>query len=347
MENPYDHTLTDENAHDLFRKAVQSVAELHEALTHYIPCSVVSQTKPDKFTIGPVTFSLMEHFLKEHSEGLRQSGDWLGEKGFSKFRSFFSEFLWVAAIAVPKCDLSVSQERARNGVQAALDLFKLFVGGNRARYVGHAYGTAPRFRLSDLASRDGGIFRLSFRAQSPDAIVADDWPRLFTPAPEWKVANALLLTYWHSWGKAPEPVVRFWEALAWHGDAISEPDANARVVKFWTAIERAVTLKQGDRVVKRAAAISIEENEVYPEWLGYCEKSYVYRSNIVHGTKRYAPLQSKRMAAHAERLSRNVLLGYLAFAGEAGSLKALTKDHLQRMFKKIDQIGEDAARGVV
>lgn len=347
LENPGDRTLTDENAHDLFKAAVQSVGSSHEALTHYIPCSVVAEVNPDRFTIGPVTFSLMEHFLKEHSGTLRQSGHWLGEKGFAVFESLFSEFLWVASIAVPKCDLSVSRERASTGVQAALDLFKLFVGGDRARYVGHAYSHAPRFKLANLASSDLVTFRFSFSAQSPNAIVADDWFRYFSRAPEWKVANALLLAYWHSWGRASEPVVRFGEALAWHGDAISERDANARVVKFWTAIERVVTLKEGDPVVARAATISIVEDAEDAKWLSYCQKSYGQRSNIVHGAKRYDALQSGRIAARAESLSRNVLLGYLSLARAAGSLQALTREHLERVFRKIDKIGKDAGHGTV
>jgi hypothetical protein len=336
--------LTDENAHSLFEKATALSESRHEAFVRHIPCYVVSHTHPETFNIGPVNFMLMKRFLAASGEVLRTEAKWLGKDGVSDLIKYLSEFTWLASIQVGKCAPVVARRWATTGVQVALDLLKLFGFPERTKRVGHADSPGHRHALFDVGSRTDGTFTVSFQRQGKDAIISDDWYRMFTSTAEWRVAESLINANWVAWGSPSEPVLRFVEGLTWYGDAVVDPEANSRTVKYWTSIERTLSLTRGDDFVRRAATISLEKDGNYTNWRSMCERSYGHRSAIVHGARRYSPQESNEIAVVAAKFSRSVLLGYLGLASWARSLENLNKAHLTRAFSHLDKMTKTAER---
>lgn len=130
--------------------------------THYVPCAVVMHRKRNMFTIGPVTFILRERFFKENEQAIQEAAQrWaptVSADILSRTESFYTDFMWIAKITVPRCDVAVSRERARVGIQKALDVFKLIVGSGRAGNVKMANDVAlPQRPLGIDVIRSNGI----------------------------------------------------------------------------------------------------------------------------------------------------------------------------------------------
>jgi hypothetical protein len=125
-----------EDAHELFNAAVRQVEHGYIELTYHIPCSVVAERNYPSFAIGPVTFLLRDQFFQENEIPIDRAVEDAGlpqikQKLSARVESFYSDFQWIASITVPPCDAEISRQRARMGVQKALDVFKLVVGGER------------------------------------------------------------------------------------------------------------------------------------------------------------------------------------------------------------------------
>jgi hypothetical protein len=128
--------ITGANAHDVFIGAIRKLEVHYTEITHYVPCAVVAHREVDEFVIGPVTLVLRDKFLKDHEAAIHKAAEWhdapLTEKLLTRLRDFYDDFQWIACITVQPCHPEVSTERARVGIQRALDVFKLMVGSRRA-----------------------------------------------------------------------------------------------------------------------------------------------------------------------------------------------------------------------
>jgi hypothetical protein len=179
-------------------------------------------------------------------------------------------------------DSAVGEDRAREAIQSSVDLFKLFVGSSRGARIGHAYlAGLPRYS-STLYSDSVGFHTTQTWAWG-NATVKDDWLDDVVGFRPWIFGEEAISERLQSWERLPDPVQRFLDALAWHGDGVSEPNAAARILKFWTAIERTVSLRIRDKVSTRAAIFSADANE-FPGQFEKCQRLYSLRSEIVHGT---------------------------------------------------------------
>jgi hypothetical protein len=332
--------ITDENAHELFESVARSLEEGHKELTHYIPCSIAAHRKPDRFTIGPVNFLLQDIFMQEKETGLRSSmaSRPTSEWEFEELKKFFSKFSWVASVQVPPCDTSVSTERARAVVQRTLDLFKLVVGSRRAANVRQAYDLTIPDATTTLVSSEVGAFSLSHARRLLDAIVPDDWYDQISEFTQWRVGESIISEHWEKWGDIPEPQQRFLDGLSWHGDAICDQDAQARILKFWTAIERVVSLKDGDPVTERAAIFSVDDVADFPRFFKQCQRLYAKRSNVIHGAEGYKTAMSPASALETEELSKRVLLFYLSVVDGLKLKGTLTRAAVQVVFDRFDAV---------
>jgi hypothetical protein len=338
---------TQENAHEIFEHVVRAVEEEYKELTHYVPCSVVAHKKPERFTIGPVGFVLREMFMRENESALRAALTSSPASGwqFRELESFFSRFQWVAFVRILACDESISTVQARRVVQRALDLFKLFIGSERAANVKQGYDLSIPGTSSTLVSSEPGAFSLTHSRRLRDAIVIDDWYSQLSGVQQWRTAEGIVSASWQNWDNVGEPFQRFLDSLSWHGDAIAEPDAQARILKFWTAIERVVSLKNGDPVTRRAAVMSVADLADFAKRFQQCQKLYSIRSNILHGTQPYHAAGSVEAAFQAERLSQLVLLGYLRMLNVLEKKAAVTRDGLHTALHGLDKISRDAPTG--
>ncbi|HEV2378383.1 MAG TPA: hypothetical protein VG206_01155 [Terriglobia bacterium] len=332
---------TAENAHELFLCVAREEEAKHEELTHYIPCAVVTDRTPDRFAIRPVNFVLREIFMEENDDALRKEADSYphGEFELQELREFFSKYSWVALVKAPPCDPEVSKARARLAIQRALNLIKLFFPSDRTRRVAQAGELTTPVNTSWLVSSDARGFTLSWSRRGLDAILTDNWFEQISAFDQWKIAEWVILTSWERWDEVPEPYQRFLDGLAWHGDAVSEPDAQARTIKFWTAIERVVSLRDSDPVVKRAALFSIETPGDYEARLKQASTLYTRRSMILHGSARYKDKRSIETASKTEDLSRRVLLSYLTNVVSLVRLREnATREDMTRLFQHFHSV---------
>jgi hypothetical protein len=114
--------ITEENAGEVFQAALASLDAGYGPLTHYIPCAIVADTKPDRFEIGPVKFVLRDAFLNENEGRIRQGLTHHGELLLPRLLDYLKESRWVAILTVPPCHPTVSTQRAHEVVQRCLDL---------------------------------------------------------------------------------------------------------------------------------------------------------------------------------------------------------------------------------
>lgn len=339
--------ITGENAHTVFEGAIRNVEATFVEHTHYVPCAVVMHRKRDIFTIGPVTFILRERFFKENEPAIREAAErWAPKVSadiLNRTESFYTDFMWIAKITVPPCDVAVSRERARVGIQKALDVFKLIVGSGRAGNVKMAHDIALPQRPWELTSTAATGFNIRSSGTSHDAIVNDEWYEQVTAFPEWPLFERALSEYWSHWGSLNELLARFIDALSWHSDAISERDLSARIIKFWTAIERLLT--EGN-LPARLAVLSADTVEGFDAGVKKFSALYSRRSAIIHGSAhRTRESWYRDVAAGAEEASKTALLQFLrAIPGIRCRYRASDRKSLEGWLTYLDQTGKQYAR---
>jgi Apea-like HEPN len=279
--------------------------------------SMDGRSRLTRFAIGPVTFLLRDRFFHENETQIDKAVDEAGlpqvkQKLFARVESFYSDFQWIASITVPPCDPEISRHRARVGVQKALDVFKLVVGGERARHVRQGYDLTAPSDFAELVSSSPGSFHLRFGWKGHDAITNEHWYEQVQAGPAWALLQSALLRFWTSWGELDEIEMRFFDALAWHSDAISEQDPGARIIKFWTSIERTLRTYPGD-IDTRAAVLSSDTSEDFAYYSLEFENAYRKRRNdVVHGnaSRTHEPWYREAVSV-SEEASKNVLFQYL------------------------------------
>jgi hypothetical protein len=338
---------TDENAHALFEEVLRVAQAEHRELTHYIPCFLVAQRTPERFSIGPVSFMVQEAFMRDNESALHAAlapGP-TSDLHFGFLESFLKTFGWVASVRVPACDEAVSRVLARRVVQRVLDLVKLFVGAQRASNVRQGYDESIPGATSTLVSPEPGKFLISHSRKLREAVVPEDWYCQATDVKEWGIAEDIISAAWRNWDEVSEPFRRFLDALSWHGEAVVERDAQARILKFWTAIERVVSVKSGDPVTRRAAILSVRDVREFDKRFLECQRLYANRSDIVHGTEAYRTARSPRVALHTEELSQWVLINYLRMVRNLESRVPLTRQALTKALQLLDGISKRASSG--
>jgi hypothetical protein len=327
-------SINDEQAHELFRQALADVSKDFVSSTHHVPCSLAAHRSPAEFRIGPVDFQLSEAFWKKNGQSIIESLK--RELQHDTIKQFFTQQWWVASVEVEPCDPIVAERRATEAVQSSLDLFKLFVGSSRAARVGHAYVAGLPRHFSRLYSDSEG-FHVTQSWSSGNAIVKDDWLTDVANFLPWVFGAETISNRLRTWGRLPDPEQRFLDALAWHSEGISESNLAARILKFWTAIERTVSLKIRDRVSARAAILSDEVTN-FPEQFEKCQRLYSLRSEIIHGTYNGDEGKLASSSHETEKVSQAVITSYAYIAGQFKAANRLSRAIIETEFKRLDGI---------
>ena len=329
-------SITDVSAHDIFVFVSKEIQAKHEPLEHFVPCTVVAHTVPPKFAIGPVAFTLRKNFFEENEPTLQLED----ESRFNSLKEFFSQFMWVASVTVPASDREISTTRARIVIQYALNLFKLFVGSSRASRVRQGYSLGGPGYSSQLTRGSQGFF-IGWSRKMQDALVADDWHSYFSQSDAWKIAEGMIQLSLTDWNPLPELQQRFLDALTWHGEAISEPEPRGRLLKFWAAIERAVSTGTKVDVTKRAALLYSGQPEEFPNKFLLCQRLYSIRSSLIHGGKSHNIDAIGLDALKTEHISRDVLVASLYLFQKLSNAQRSTRKGLEEEFSRLDSVVKD------
>jgi len=145
------------------------------------------------------------------------------------------------------------------------------------------------------------------------------------------------LNYWNRWGDLDEIELRFLDALAWHSDAISEHDPGARIIKFWTSIERTLRTSPGD-VDTRAALLASGAPAEFADYSHRYEHAYRRRRNdVVHGNTNRVDESWYQEAVHVSEDARGKAALLPDFA--SGPLSLWNRHGLRAMFTPL--LGDD------
>jgi hypothetical protein len=328
--------------------AVRRAKKEHKALTHYIPCIVVSGSEPDAFSIWPVLFVRMEKFLQEHKEPFEAEkeriredhirrcqeaiaagrpaeeiatpdiSEKLAERLVGNTVEYFEQFKWMAIVSIPECDVTLSRERAERAIEAALDILKLFFGRTHGKPLrqGHALGTPPK--TAKLTREADGKFDFSYGWSSQDTPAGKEWFRVLTePDDSYLRAAASALYACADPQHGSHLNERFLDAMAWYGQAVSEQQTSVRIVKYVAALERLTVTKKLEEgltntVTRRAALLSYDgTKEGYERALEDAEKVYDYRSGLMHGSRSPFDKDLRFVAPLAEEITRKALFNSL------------------------------------
>jgi hypothetical protein len=288
-----------------------------------------------------VTFQLRDQFFKQNESAIRQSAagfkdPQITEVLLARAHHFYSEFQWIASITVPRCDSEVSRRRAHGGIQKAFDIFKLLVGSQRASDVKRAHDLTTPSQYVELVSYSSGTFSLQYGGKLPDAVLNDCW---------WPLLQAVLVKYCKAWDNLDEIQTRLMDALSWHSDAISEQDSGAKIIKFWTAIERILSTSHG-HIESRAAVLSSATFEEFVERSKGLSVAYRGRNDVIHGNaNRSEESRYVEAVAASEEASKNALFQYLFAIPQIRAHQGSTdRKKLRAWLKTLDGVAEQYRR---
>jgi hypothetical protein len=322
---------------------VKKLKSKHKALTHYIPCVIVSDKEPQEFRIGPVRFMTVDKFLSENHEalenerrrlledglknrqemiekGLRTAEELLPENS-AKFADmlvdglteYFKQFRWVAEVAIPECEEEVSLRRAEIVVEAALDILKLFFTESYGKNLrlGHSRGFAER--TASLTREADEKLNIKIHRGSEHVPGGSAWFEKVTGKDPFYIKAA---------GTALQSLIdpryvshlgqRFLDALNWYGQAVTELRPSAQIIKYAAALERlTVTKKEKDLtqvVTRRTALLTYDKDK------GDFERAkkdageiYEWRSNLMHGSCSPFDRELDSVTPLAEKITRRAL----------------------------------------
>ena len=258
--------------------AVKRAALKSMDITHFIPCTVVSDDNPRAFSIGPVTFRRREDFLEQQAPAFEHyiesfievrptaSADEAKDEGRSfvaDATAYFDHFGWVAEITIENCAPKISKGLARQSLQAALDVLRLMLG---EAYADHLAMEGPPLGVVKTAELTmvGDKLDISLGRSWPGRTLgADWWPKIVERFTEERLAGA---------GRTIEMLVklerdkplcqRLLDAITWFGQAVTEQQPAAKIVTSANGIERVTQCGKGDKVTEtvceRVAALTFD-----------------------------------------------------------------------------------------
>jgi hypothetical protein len=308
LEDP--SKIDDETAHRIFQNVAKELFAQFYPATYHVPCSILYQRTPSDFAIGPVIFQLSKNFWTANEKAFQEEAN--SDLMVERYRELIQEYSWVGSIPIPACAPKQGEAKANEVLQGALDLFKLFAGSSASK-ITHANAAGLNRRASRLKTVNGEL-RVGFSSSSHDVGVVDEWLPGSKRTVQWLFGEKVLTKQAETFGPLLEPYQRFLDAIRWHGEAVSEPIPAAQIAKYWIAIERVVGLKMGDKVVERAAVLSLSEQS-FSKHYKKLQSLYSLRSEIVHGTAARSAVRVTERADEVQEISMAVIMRYALLAG--------------------------------
>lgn len=269
----------------MLSSAYKIVSGKFGSFTHYIPCSTVLHSEPEKFEIGPVQFIHKSVFRKEYGEEIEarrraiaekqeerlkeaiskgmkrenvtspEQSKWLSNYLIDGVNRFFDLFDWVGVIQIEACHPVVSRQRAILAVEGAINILKLLLGQRHSDKMRTAFAPGYPANTAELRRASNGVLEVSVSWGSDGNLPGQNWYQAIseTLGFHFRLAGRTLEAFLNTQERIPLSQ-RFVDALSWYGDAVSEPVPASKVVKYVSAMERmTVTGKEwGENKEKRS-----------------------------------------------------------------------------------------------
>lgn len=141
---------------------------------------------------------------------------------------------------------------------------------------------------------------------------------------------------------------RLIDAFYWFGDASRDNNSSAQVVKLVTAMERLVTVKNGEKnegITKNfcrrvSCLIAIYHSEI-DKWQSKAEKAYSLRSDLVHGSQSIHKTYNNKLGFDPFHLACPTILSACIGFYELGLELNSYEKELRNMYSKLSEICED------
>jgi len=337
--------------------AVKRSASECKDITHFIPCTVVSDDDPRAFSVGPVIFRRREDFLQQRAPAFERyiesfievrptaSVEEAKDEGRSfvaDATAYFDHFGWVAEITIENCAPKISKNLARQSLQAAQDVLRLMLGET---YAAHLNMEGPPLGVVKTAE-------LTMVGDKLDISLGRSWPGRTLGAGWWpKIVERFTKERLAGAGRTIEMLIkmerdkplcqRLLDAITWFGQAVTEQQPAPKIVKFVNGIERVTQCIKSDKVTEtvceRAAALAFDyccgDRE---HWLGRVKDLYDVRSRLVHGSMSPFDPDADRATREAEELATRILCRAIDFFMHLG-LEASTwsPERLDEQFQRL------------
>jgi hypothetical protein len=310
---------------------------------HYLPCVLFLNGGPDEFKIGPVTFTRRITFFKNHKQAFRRSLDKsisahiehvykIVGQGFPHERATTPEqskhfirglharaiktyrsYPWVATVRLINCDQAVSEERAARIVEVALHVIRVYLGAEHTKQLRLAWSRGDALRAAGMWADSGDLIHMRISSRSIGPVGLENWYDALTQngsldlqifgSALYPLTDAVASFHLHE---------RFIDAINWFGDAATDPEASASVVKYTSAIERLFFGKFHDKHTKVFAsriahvfgAFNCDDGKTHKNAI----KVYKARSELLHGSSSPRGIKTKEQAKIAEGLARLCIL---------------------------------------
>ena len=294
------HRLSWRTSHHLLRRlSLKSIQGKLEAMTSSLAKEITSAQ------------------AKRGHQGSKEEITKLAGDYAEKWLSFSKSYDWIASTTIEPCHSDVSEQRALQAVEGALNVVRILVGERDAPSVHSAYSPTNITHSALLTTEDDGstnvVVSQSFGLHSKNPewfdMLAERAPVFFAAAEE--VLGAI---------KVPEvmpPLAqRFLEASAWYGEATRELNLAMRLVKYVIAIERMVLTSEGSRIrnvfaCRAAILCNHRSSGGLVDWEQKLKELYAFRSHISHGKASIFDERMELMVGRAQVAARLVLFSGL------------------------------------
>lgn len=369
---PLDRQIGDK----LVGKALSNLKKKRLETTHFIPCEITYPRHSQKFSIGDVNFYSMTTFSSQYMETIQKMFDqrkqevkaaWKKNKKAGKkplvpgatlegaleaqqqieadFENFYQNLGWVAEIRVPPCLPDISFSRAKETVNAALDVLKMFLGADIGKNFRIAYDKGHSPRTASLIRDDLGEFHTGWTLSGHGALAPENWIEdLNELYPVELQITGITVNHLLS----PKPTTPLFEkwlgALLWYGQGVSDSNYAAKIVKYVAALEQlTIAKKSSDLDITRTVTartkflcteiIESDDADKSKDTIG---KMYRYRSDLMHGQISPSNPKIHEIAKRSGKILQQALFSalhlfvYLATENR-DSLKELEKEYQARV----------------
>ena len=316
--------------------AGRAAATKCEAVTHLIPCHLMTTKDPDCIDLGPVVFrnrSATRRLLL--AKAREQRDDTSKDRQFARdllARSirYFRNFQWLAEVRIDGCDAKTSEILAERAVLSALDCVQVALRAKnteKMRVGGPAISSDRRAGLK--LDKDGKLLA-SF---SNASLAQINYPEGWSAALQNEDISHCLGLCSIALEVAVNPDLdrplsrRFLDAAQWFGEALRDTSASTRIVKFVTALERLLMTEEHDDITslvsERLAALCFDPDTPgdRERWRERTRRAYALRSRLVHGSISPHDPDVARAVPEVAELTEAALFRGLSAFGVADGLR--------------------------
>ena|ERR1035438_2004590 len=309
---------------------------------------IAGDQAPDKIVLGPVAFRPLPDFLDIVNRNKDLGDNQLDDNGLKYFVESAKKHGWVASVEIPSCAPDISQQRAENIIEAAINLLKIFIGLRHAKAIRLPHTAAVRNRETCVLREVNGKIEWTWHGRGTEgALVENDW---FASIPQAYRNFASHLLFSCLSGKRSEATNRLVDALKWFGDAAFESSSGVQIAKWIAALERLTTTGRFNThvfCVRVALLTSNLEGGSIDNAYTSARKAYQLRCDVMHGSRSQDDDHLSANAGFVYDLTRAAILRALevltfldAVKGDAQltSITRFYEDNARRFAAQFEQL---------